>query len=312
MALALGLGCGRPITVHALMQGSTVPVEDVRIYKYRFSIFSIFPSKKSVQTDSQGQARVDVGPNATNLTMLCQGFEPVLLAVFERSTLALSPDEGGYNYVLAFDSLKDKQIVPVEFRPVRSFPLELSVTDRDTGAPIAGAEVLARTFLYLPQPGVEKDWGFPPVQQATTDGAGLASVAQMSGFRNRVTVRLAGYEDAVIDIDGRAELSAHARQVSMRALNVKHIRFQLIDVQTRQPITNAEVSFGATRDGLPPSPEAWTKPVDASGSTGLMPVPDVTPCLITVKAKGYHDWRGAPMWRALEDGKVKRLELKKK
>lgn len=311
-ALGTLTGCGRPITVQAIMQGSSTPVEDVRIYRYRFSIFSIFPSMTPVQTDKQGTAQVTVGPSATNLTMLCQGFEPVLLAVFEKAGIGLTPDDGGYNYVLAFDALQDKQVVPVEFKPLRRVPMSLDVTDLDTGQPVEGAEVLASTFLYLPQPGVEKDWGFPPVQQTKTDAEGRASVDQMSGFRNRVTVRLRGYEDAIIDIDGRAAMSEAARQVAMRPLKLKRIDFFVMDFATRQPVPNAEVRFGVTRDGLPPSPEAWTKVVDASGHTGLMPVPDVTPCLISVKAKGYHDWRGAPMWRALEDGQVKRLEMTKK
>lgn len=304
-------GCGRPITVQALVQGSGSPVEDVRIYRYRFSLFSIFPGMKSVQTGADGSAVVSVGPSATNLTMLRQGYEPVLMGVFEQTSVSLTPDKGGYDYILAYDTLVDKQVVPVEFRPVRRAPVDLLVTDRATTNPIEGAEIFATTFLYLPQPGVEKDWGFPPVQEVHTDAAGRAVVDQVSGFRNRIAVRKKGYQNAVVTLDGRDVEGPIARQVAMRPLSVKQVDFLVVDAKTRAPVAGAEVSLGEIRDGLPDSPDAWLKSTDSAGRTGLMPVPDMEPFLLSVKAKGYEEWRGAPVWRTLIEGQTKRLELRR-
>jgi hypothetical protein len=43
-----------------------------------------------------------------------------------------------------------------------------------------------------------------------------------------------------------------------------------------------------------------------------MPVPDMEPFLLSVKARGYEDWRGAPVWRTLVEGQTRRLELRRK
>ncbi|MBL9141772.1 MAG: carboxypeptidase regulatory-like domain-containing protein [Phycisphaerae bacterium] len=304
--------CGRPITVQAFMQGSTTPVEDVRIYRYRFSWFSIFPGMRSTQTKADGSAEVSVGPSTTNLTMLRAGFEPVLMGVFETQSIGLQPDDAGYNYVLTYDALQNKQVVPIEFRPVRRAPVELTVTDRATGKPISGAEVFAATFLYLPQPGVEGDWGFPAVQETFTDAEGRAVVDQVSGFRNRIAVRMKGYQNAAVTLDGREVNGAIARDVQLRPLSVKQVDFLVIDAKTRAPVADAEVSLGTIKDGLPDSPDAWVKRTGSDGRTGLMPVPDIESFLMSVNAKGYGDWRGAPVWRALDDGQTKKLELRRK
>jgi hypothetical protein len=52
--------------------------------------------------------------------------------------------------------------------------------------------------------------------------------------------------------------------------------------------------------------------VGEDGRTGPMPVPDMQPFLIGVTSSNYKEWRGAPVWRSLEDGQVKRLELQRK
>jgi hypothetical protein len=305
-------GCGRPITIQALERGSEAPIEDVRIYRYRFSLFSIFPGMKSTQTGPDGSAVVSVGPSATNLTMLRAGFEPVLLGVFEQTSQALAPDAGGYDYVLTYGTLVDKQVVPVEFRPLKSAPVEITVVDRDTQRPVADAQVYAATFLYLPQPGVERDWGFPPVQDVRTDAEGRATVEQRSGFLNRIAVRVKGYQYATITLDGRGLEGPTARRVELRPLQVKPVDFLVVDAKTRAPIAGAEVSLGEMRDGLPDNPDAWTRTTDAAGRTGLMPVPDMEPFLLSVKARGYEDWRGAPVWRTLVEGQTRRLELRRK
>lgn len=305
-------GCGRPITVQAIVQGTGAPVDDVRIYRYKFSWFSIFPVMKSTQTGADGSAVISVGPATTNLTMLRSGYEPVLLGVFETESIGLEPDDAGYNYVLTYSALADKQVVPVEFRPVKRAPVELTVTDRATGKPIANAEVFASTFLYLPQPGVEPDWGFPAVQEQVTDADGRAVVDQVSGFRNRIAVRMKGYQSVAVNFDGRDVSGPVVRDVQMRLLSVKQIDFLVIDAKTRAPVADAAVTLGTIRDGLPDSPDAWVKPTGKDGRTGLMPVPDIESFLLSVNAKGYNEWRGTPMWRALDDGQTKRLELHRK
>jgi hypothetical protein len=36
------------------------------------------------------------------------------------------------------------------------------------------------------------------------------------------------------------------------------------------------------------------------------------PFLLSVTAPGFKEWRGAPVWRALTDGQVKRIEMQRK
>ncbi len=297
--------------MQALAAGSDAPVDDVRIYRHMFTWFTLFPGKKSVETGPDGTAVVTVGPSNTNLTMLRQGYEPVLLGVFEQGAPSIQPDDGGYDYVLLYSTIKDKQVVPVEFRPVRRVPLQLHVVDADSGQSLAGATVFGTTYLYLPQPGVEADWGYPPVQEVTTSAQGQAVVDQVSGFRNRVTVRKPGYCDAELDIDGRKLGSAAAREVALRPFRVKHVDFQVFDASTRMPVAGAEVVLGEQRDGLPMSPDGWKAVTGPTGRTGVQAVPNMEPPLMTVRAKGYPEWRGAPLWRALQDGGTKRIEIRK-
>jgi hypothetical protein len=54
------------------------------------------------------------------------------------------------------------------------------------------------------------------------------------------------------------------------------------------------------------------KVTDAAGRTGLMPVPDIEPFLLSVKAQNHKEWRGAPVWRTLVDGQVKKLQMRRK
>lgn len=311
-AWCLAAGCGRPITVHALMEGSQTPVADVRIYRYRFSLFSPLPTGRSVHTNDQGTARVSVGPNATNLTMLRQGFEPVLLGVFEKAFTGLQPDPGGYDYVIFFEALQDWQVVPVEFRPVRHVPMQVTVTDGADGTPMPDAEVLATTFLYLPQPGAEERWGYPPTQRQLTDVEGQATVDQVSGFRNRFTVRKPGYQDATLDVDGRQELHAHHAQVVLHPRRVKQVEFLVLDADTRKPVPGAEVRLGAPRNGLAPAADAWHVRADAQGRTGKVPVPEALPCVIVASADRYRERYVTPLWRALEEDQTVRVYMKRK
>jgi len=307
-------GCGKPITVHAVSAADGTALADVRIYRHRFGLLNIFPGKKFVHTGPDGRAEVSVGSANTNLTMLRAEHEPVLFGVFETPVDAIAPDAGGYDHVVMFRDIKaapDNEY-EVRFTRVRREPLRLAVKDAGSGAPVAGADVFASTFLYLPQPGVEADWGFPPVQRAATDAAGAATVDQVSGFRNRVTVRLAGYQDAVIAFDGRAIEGPREESVPLRRLRIKQVDFLVVDAKTKKPVRGAEVRLGESRDGLPPHPNGWTRTVGEDGRTGPMPVPDMQPFLVSVTSSNYKEWRGAPVWRSLQDGQVKRLELQRK
>jgi hypothetical protein len=213
-----------------------------------------------------------------------------------------------------YDDVKPKpdNEYEVRFTAVRRAPMELEVVDSRTKEPIAGADVFGATFLYLPQPGVEADWGFPPLQSAKTGAGGKATVDQVSGFRNRVTVRLAGYQDAVVEFDGRTITGPRSVDVPMRKLQVKQVDFLVIDAKSKQPVPGAEIRLGESRDGLPANPNGWSKVVGADGRTGPMPVPDMQPFLLSVTAQNHKEWRGAPVWRALTDGQVKKLELQRK
>jgi hypothetical protein len=246
--------------------------------------------------------------------MLRAGYEPVIFGVFETPNASIAPDAGGYDHVVMYDDVKPKpdNEYEVRFTAVRRAPMELEVVDSRTKEPIAGADVFGATFLYLPQPGVEADWGFPPLQSAKTGADGKATVDQVSGFRNRVTVRLAGYQDAVVEFDGRTITGPRSVDVPMRKLQVKQVDFLVIDAKSKQPVPGAEIRLGESRDGLPANPNGWSKVVGADGRTGPMPVPDMHPFLLSVTAQNHKEWRGAPVWRALTDGQVKKLELQRK
>lgn len=307
-------GCGKPIIVHAVTENSSDGIADVRIYRHRFGFFNFFPGKKFVETAADGRVEVMVGSANTNLTMLRAGFEPVIFGVFETPSAAIAPDTGGYDHVVMFQSIKGKpnNEYEVSFRPVRRAALKLAVVDSVTAEPIIHADVFGSTFLYLPQPGLEADWGFPPLQSAQTDTEGRVTIEQISGFRNRITVRLAGYQDGIISFDGRTMKGPRSVDLKLRKLSVKNIDFLVIDAKTKAPIPGAQVRMGESRDGLPINPNGWNKVVGANGRTGLMPVPNIEPFLISVTSSNYQEWRGAPVWRALDDGQTKKLEMQRK
>ena len=167
--LAAASGCSKPITVHAVAESGGAPLADVRIYRHRFGFFNLFPGKKFVHTGPDGRAEVSVGSANTNLTMLRSEYEPVIFGVFETPVEAIAPDAGGYDHVVMYRDIEPapENEYEVRFRAVRREPLRLTVVDAETRAPVAGADVYGATFLYLPQPGVEADWGFPPLQRAT-------------------------------------------------------------------------------------------------------------------------------------------------
>lgn len=308
------VGCGKPIVVRTVADAGGDPIGDSRVYRHRFGWFNLFPGKKFVVTAADGAAEVDVGSANTNLTILRSGYEPVIFGVFETPVPAIAADKGGYDHVVMFRDIRPKPDngYEVRMKAVRREPMSLEVADSRTGAPIEGAEVFGATFLYLPQPGVEADWGFPPLQKATTDEDGRARVDQVSGFRNRVTVRLKGYQDATVEFDGRRVVGPRTVEVPLRQLEFKQVTFLAVDAKSKKPVQGAEVRLGEARDGLPENPNGWKVPAGADGKAGPVAVPDMQPFVLSVTAPGYKEWRGAPVWRALSDGQVKRIEMQRK
>lgn len=307
-------GCGKPIVVRTIADAGGDPIGDARVYRHRFGWFNLFPGKKFVVSAADGAAEVEVGSANTNLTILRSGFEPVIFGVFETSVPAIAADAGGYDHVVMFRDIRPKPDngYEVRMKAVRREPMSLEVTDSRTGAPIEGAEVFGATFLYLPQPGVEADWGFPPLQRAATDEDGRARVDQVSGFRNRVTVRLKGYQDATVEFDGRRISGPRTVDVPLRQLEFKQVTFLAVDAKSKKPVPGAEVRLGEARDGLPENPNGWKVSAGADGKAGPVAVPDMQPFVLSVTAPGYKEWRGAPVWRALSDGQVKRIEMQRK
>lgn len=314
VAFACIAGCGKPIVVRTVADAGGDPIAEARVYRHRFGWFNLFPGKKFVVTGAEGAADVDVGSANTNLTILRSGFEPVIFGVFEREAPGIAEDAGGYDHVVIFRDIRPRpdNAYEVRMRSVRREPMSLEVSDASSGAPIEGAEVFGATFLYLPQPGVEADWGFPPLQQASTDQDGRAKVDQVSGFRNRVTVRLKGYQDASVEFDGRRVKGPRTVDVPLRKLEFKQVNFLVVDAKSKAPVPGAEVRLGEARDGLPENPNGWKVTAGADGRTGPVAMPDMQPSVLSVTAPGFKEWRGAPVWRALTDGQVKRLEMQRK
>ena len=312
-SLALA-GCGKPIVVHAITEGAREPVADVRVYRHVFGLFRFFPGKKFVNTGPDGSAEVMVGSANTTLTMLRAGYEPVLFGVFEVPNPSIAPDAGGYDHVIQFRDIKPKPEngYDVAFRPVRREPIRFNAVDAETKRPLAGVDAFGATFLYLPQPGVEADWGFPPLQRVQTDGDGSASLEQVSGFRNRFTLRMAGYQDRVLEVDGRAIDGPREVDMPMRALRTKKVDFLVVDAKSGAPLPGAEVRLGESRDGLPQNPNGWSRVTGADGRTGPVDVPDMEPFLLSAKSSNHKEWRGAPVWRALVDGQTKKLRMQRK
>jgi hypothetical protein len=109
--------------------------------------------------------------------------------------------------------------------------------------------------------------------------------------------------------DGRTITGPRDVAMALRPLRTKQVDFLVIDAETKRPVANVQVHLGESRDGLPPNPNGWSRATGADGRTGRMPVPDMEPFLVSAKAPGYKEWRGAPVWRALDDGATKKLEL---
>jgi len=317
VALMLSLiGCSKPIPFQLADIDSGAPLEGVRIYRHSVSLFSLLPSKKSpVETDFTGIATVNVPPNPTNLTFLRQGYEPTAVGVFrqmpsamaQRTDAACEPDpDSPWQRILCWDDLMPKIDVPVRMRPLTSGAIEVFVVD-ERGLPLKGCEVLGATFLYLPMPGAELEWGFPELQRAVTDASGRAEMKSWSGFRNRFTARAEGRDSVFADVCGAEDISI---QLRLPTLVWKSQRLRVID-QKGRPVPDATVSYGEIRNGIPAGPHAFIATTDRDGFTPMLQLPNAESMLIKVTARGFVDRMTAPLWRSLDEGGTWRVIMER-
>jgi len=153
----------RPLDMHVQDAQTGAPIEGVALHKHAISLLSLLPSRQEpVQSKADGSARVWVPPLNTNITLLRPGYEPASVAVFKKEFPASM--QGDFE---------------MRMKPCTRTTMEVRVIDAENGQPVEGAEVLARTFLYLPAPGLEEGWGFPHMQCVPTAGDGLSKIEQI-------------------------------------------------------------------------------------------------------------------------------------
>lgn len=298
----------RPLDVHVQDADSGAPVDGVALHRHAISLLTLLPSRdQPVRTQADGDARVWVPPLNTNVTLLRPGYEPSSIAVLRTQI----PDsmKGGERMLVPFESLHEGDPVRMRMKACTRTPTPVRVVDSVTGQPIAGADVLSRTFLYLPAPGLEDGWGFPDLQRSSTSGEGQASVDRVSGFRNRVTARMPGWADASVDLRSTPSDTLVLR---CRPLKWKSIRFEVLDEKRGTPVEGAWVSLDEPRNGLPPDPNAFAARTDAAGLTPPVPVPDLVPLVVAVRAAGHRDRRESLDWTAVGEGDVRTIWIHRK
>lgn len=326
--MPLGTGaCSKPISFQLIDTEYGAPLEAVRIHRHSVSIFTPLPRKRApLATDFNGGAIVPIPPNPTALTFLRQGYEPLSIGIFRQvPSSLLAPAEGSegsacdipplddedpcsaWQRILIWDDLVPKVPVTVRMRPLRSEPVDVLVVD-ESGAPLPGCEVFGATFLFLPIPGVEPEWGFPSLQREVTDHRGQASLVTWSGFRNRITARMPERGEAHADVDGAQAMSV---RLMPRNIQWRSQRIRVVDPK-RRPIAGARVSYGEIRNGLPVGPNAFVVETDQNGETPEVLLPDDHPLHLRIRAKGYKDRVSAPLWRSLEEGGTWRVVLERR
>lgn len=316
MVGASGAGCTKPVNFALADADSRTPLEGVRIYRHSVSIFSPIPTRRApIETDFAGTAVVHVPSNPTNLTFLRQGYEPTAVGVIRDVPAALASHSGAtsapdpdaaWQRVLCWDDLMPKVPVDLVMRPLTSADVEVLVID-EHGAPIPDCEVLSATFLYLPMPGVEPEWGFPTLERAVTDRSGRATIRAWSGFRNRVTARAPGRDAAFIDVRGAEPASVELR---LPTLAWKTQRVKVVSDKGR-PIDGVSVSFGEIRNGIPDGPNAFIVATDRDGLTPVVRLPNAESLVLRFSAKGWKDRMAAPLWRAIDDGGTYRVIMER-
>ena len=309
VALALSACFPKPLDLQVQDADTGAPIEGVAMHKHAISLLTLLPSKQEpVRSQPDGSARVWVPPLNTNITMLRPGYEPASVAVFKKEVPASMRGDADRPR-LVFEELKDGSVVEMRMKPCSRTPVEVTVVDAESGRPLEGVQVLARTFLYLPAPGLEQGWGFPDLQDAATDASGHASIDRISGFRNRITARMAGRADAHADLRGDATGPVTLRS---RELRWKTVRFEVLDEKRGTPVPGAWIALEEPRTGLPPDPNAFAACTGMDGLTPPVRVPDEVPLVVQVSAPGHHDRREALDWIGLGDGDVRTTWVKRK
>lgn len=316
--------CSKPIPFLLTDTDHGAVLEGVRIHRHSVWIFAPLPSRGAhVETDFAGEAIVSIPPRQTCLTFLRQGYEPASAAVFRTVPAAVSEDgatastsapahepgdpDAAWQRILCWDDLMPEVPVSVRMRPLRSEAVEVFVVD-EHGAPLGDCEVLGATFLYLPIPGVEPEWGFPALQRTTTDSNGRATLVTWSGFRNRITARTPDRGEAWTDVEGAQSISVH---LAPRPLLWRTQRFKIVDEKGR-PVAGAQLTYGEIRNGLPASPNAFVAETGRDGLTPIVSIPNADTLLFRLKAKGYKDRITSPLWRTLEEGGTSRVVMESK
>jgi hypothetical protein len=309
VVLTLGACFPRPLDLRVSDANTGQPVEGVAMHKHAISLLSLLPSRQEpVRTAADGSARVWVPPLNTNVTLLRPGYEPASLAVYRKSPpeSMRSDDE---RIRLTFDELDDGRVVPMPMKPVKRTPFMVRVVDQRSGDAVPEAEVLAGTFLFLPAPGLEEGWGFPDLQQARPGEDGSATLDLISGFRNRITARAAGWSEAQTDL---REAPGSEVALRMRPLRWKPVQFEVLEEKRGTPVTGAWVTLEEPRRGLPPDPNAFAGVTDETGLTPMLSLPDRVPLVVHISAPGHRDRREALDWSALGEGDIRTVWIRKK
>lgn len=312
-ALLFQLGCfPRPLDLQLKDSADNRPVEGVTIHRHSVTLLSLLATNSNaVKSGSSGDARIWVPPFNTKLTILQPGFEPASIGIFtSQTTPSMLASDNSSSLMLRFDDLDGKSIRTMDITPVQYVPITIKVVDLSTGAPIEDAEVLATTFLYLPVPGIEDRWGFPDLQNFRSDAAGRTLVKHVSGFRNVITVRKPGYQEARQDF--LASNSESELVLQLRRLQTKTVQFKTMNSESMEVIGNVVVRLCEQRNGLPPDPNVFAVVSNSSGFTPPAPIQNLMPLGVETECAGYHRFTLGLDWRTLKDGQIIKIYVVKK
>lgn len=309
--LLFQLGCfPRPLDLQLKDSTNSNPVAGVTIHRHSVTLLSLLATdSNAVKSDALGDARIWVPPFNTKLTLLQPGFEPSTVDVFtSKTTTSMLASDNSSIMMLRFDDLDGKAKRTMEMAQVKYVPISVKVVDQSTGSPIEDADVLATTFLYLPMPGLEDRWGFPDLQNFRSDTDGSTGVKHVSGFRNVITVRKPGYQEARQDFfASQSELV-----LQLRRLQAKSIQFKTMNSESKEVVGNVVVRLCEQRNGLPPDPNGFAVVSDASGFTPPIPIQNLMPLSVETERAGYHRFTLGLDWRTLKDGEIIKVYVRKK
>ena len=291
---ALCSGCViQPIQLRAV-QPDGRPIEGVDVYRNTLGWFKIFASDdEPFVSDGDGVAGFTLFSRRTSLTVFKPGYEPRQVIVMPYDGVR-QEIRGEGDTTIDFDQVKGK--VPIDFPlvPVTRTPIEIRVRN-EAGQPVEGATVYLSTFIYLKEQGAEQSRGRLPVQEVSTGADGSAQVEFISGFMNRVVVRAPGLVSAWAELRSPrgVELVASSRET-------RPVAFRVIDRKTKLPLAGAVISAGASSDGLPPDPDAFSVTTAVGGRTPEVVLARRVPLYVHVKApQGYRDTDLHLEWRKL-------------